>query len=154
MWCDDFDADLLAVIPGAATALGESAGAALLTYSTLTGGKINSPSAWNTAAGLTAFFWTSPQHRPDACWATSDPVVPCTFMEAVRDEWVHSCAVSVNGLLVWRPPVRLMERLMYDLRGWTVLPGDEREQIRRDVLASLESAARRLTSALVPAVTP
>ena len=107
MWCDDFDADLLAVIPGAATALGESAGAALLTYSTLTGGK-----------------------------------------------WVHSCAVSVNGLLVWRPPVRLMERLMYDLRGWTVLPGDEREQIRRDVLASLESAARRLTSALVPAVTP
>jgi hypothetical protein len=146
MWCDSFDADLLAVVPGAAEALGESASIALETYSRLTGGKINCPSAWNDDQGLTAFFWTSPQYRPDAFWSTEEPVVSCTFLEAVRDEWVHSCAVAVNGSVVWRPPVRLMERLMYDVRRWTVLPGAERDGIRRNVLHSLERAADRLAA--------
>jgi len=148
MWCDDFDADLLAVVPGAAQALGETAGIRLETFSRLTGGKINCPSAWNTDAGLVAFFWTAPEFRPPASYSTDHPVVPCTFLEAVRDEWVHSCAVSVNRRIVWRPPVRLMERLMYDLRGWTVLTGREREATRQAVRRSLTAAASALTAAL------
>jgi len=145
MWCDTFDADLLAVVPGAADALGPAGEVRLLTWSRLTDGKINCPSCWNCPQGLAAFFWTGEEHQPDeSYWWTDDPVAECTFLEAVRDEWVHSCAVAVNDHIVWRPPVRLMEKLMYDLRGWTVLADDERERIRGDVRRSLRSAARRL----------
>jgi hypothetical protein len=148
MWCDTFDADLLAVVPGAAEALGGAAETEMLTYSRLTDGRINCPSAWNDYGGLTAFFWTDPQYRPAGCWVTDEPVVSCTFLEAVRDEWVHSCAVVVNSRPAWRPPGRLMERLMYDIRGWTVLADDEREKIRSSVLAGLEAAAERFHSLL------
>lgn len=148
MWCDSFDADLLVVVPGATEALGDTVGVQLRTYSHLTGGKINCPSAWNTYEGLSAFFWTADEYRPDASWSTDAPVAGCTFLEAVRDEWVHSCAVTVNNVIVWRPPVALMERLMSDLRGWTVMADALREDTRRNVLRSLEQAARRLTELL------
>lgn len=148
MWCDTFDADLLAVVPGAAEALGETASIRLETYSLLAGGKINHPSCWSTGGGFTAFFWTAPGFRPAASFCTDAPVAECTFLEAVRDEWVHACTVAVNGVLVWLPPVRLMEKLMYDLRGWTVLPGDAREEIRGQVRDSLEQAAERTRRAV------
>ena len=122
----------------------------LLTYSATTGGKINCPSAWNTDEGLASFFWTSGEYRPDGAWYTDEPVVECTFLEAVRDEWVHSCTVVVNGPVVWKPPVRLMEKLMYDVRGWRPLSDQERDQVRRNVRCSLASAAERL--AQVPGV--
>jgi hypothetical protein len=149
VWCDSFDADLLKVVPGAAEALGETAGLELTTFSRTTGGKINAPSCWHADAGLASFFWTGPQHKPGPFYYTNQPEAACTFLEAVRDEWVHSAVVVVDGWVVWCPPVRLMERLMYDLRGWTVLDGGEREKIRGDVLASLRSAAMRV--ARIPA---
>jgi len=148
MWCDDFDADLLRAVPGAAEALGTAAGVRLETFSHLTGGKINSPSAWHTDAGLVAFFWTAPEFRPPAAYVTSNATACCTFLEAVRDEWVHSCIVAVNRQIVWCPPVRAMQQLMYDLRGWTVLTGREREGIRQAVRRSLTAAASALTAAL------
>jgi hypothetical protein len=146
MWCADFDADLLKVVPGAAEALGPAGSIQLQTFSRLTDGAINCPSAWNTDHGLASFFWTAPEFRPAACFVTGDPVSDCTFLEVVRDEWVHSCVVCVNGVVVWRPPARLMERLMYGLRGWTPLEDAEREAIRSDVLRSLRRAAERLAA--------
>ena len=47
----------------------------------------------------------------------------------------------------WRPPVRLMEKLMYDLRGWTVLADDKRWSAQQIVLGGLKLAARRLMAA-------
>lgn len=148
MWCDTFDADLLKVVPGAIEALGDTAAIGMRTYSHVTDGKINCPSAWNTHDGLVAFFWTADEHRLPSCYWTDEPVVPCTWLEVVRDEWVHGQVVSVDDRIVWRPPVRLFERLMYDLRGWTVLDDSVREGTRRDVLRSLEAAAGRLRSVL------
>lgn len=148
MWCDTFDADLLKVVPGALEALGETAAVSLTTRGHSTGGKINSPAAWNTYEGLMSFFWTAPGHAPDACWYTDHPEVACTFGEAVRDEWVHGANISVNGHIVWRPPQDLMMRLMYDLRGWTVLDEAKREEIREHVRRSLEAAAGRLREVL------
>jgi hypothetical protein len=153
MWCDSFDADLLKVVPGAADALWPTGGIQLQTLSRLTDGAINCPSAWNTDHGLASFFWTAPEFRPAACFITNDPVSDCTFLEAVRDEWVHSCVVCVNGSVVWRPPVRLMMRLMYDLRGWTVLEDADREAIQSGVRRSLEAAAERLQATLRKDVT-
>lgn len=140
MWCDGFDADLLKVVPGAAAVLGDTAGVPLLTYSRLTGGKINHPSVWNGAGAL---FWTGPAYRPPAFYHTDVPVARCTFLEAVRDMWVHSCTVVVNEQPVWQPPVRLMERLMYDVRGWAPLDAGERETTRKRVQAGLAAAAQR-----------
>jgi hypothetical protein len=145
MWCDSFDADLLKVVPGAVEALGDTADVPLLTYSRPTGGKINCPSSWN---GYGALFWTSPEHQPGPYFWTDAPVTGCSFLEAVRDEWVHTSALVVNERLVWRPPWSLFDRLMYDLRGWTVLNDPEREETRRNVLRSLEAAAGRLRAVL------
>lgn len=145
MWCDDFDADLLKVVPGAMEALGDAAGVPLLTYSQPTGGKINCPSSWN---GTGALFWTAPEHKPGPFYWTDDPVTECTFLEAVRDEWVHSSLIVVNERPVWRPPTRLMDQLMFDLRGWTLVEAPERDLIRRHVLRSLEAAAGRLRAVL------
>jgi hypothetical protein len=146
MWCDGFDADLLKVVPGAAEALGPAGSVQLFTYSHLTGGKINCPSSWN---GTGALFWTAPGHKPGPYWWTDAPVTACTFTEAVRDEWAHGSAINVNETLVWQPPVRLMEQLMYDLRGWTPLTDAERMNVRGHVLRSLTAAAGRITR-LIP----
>jgi hypothetical protein len=148
MWCDTFDADLLAVVPGVTEALGDAAGVRLETFSRMTDGKINCPSAWNDDDGLVSFFWTAPEFRPPASYVTDDPVAGCTFLEAVRDEWVHSCAISVNGRVVWSPPSGLMQHLMYDLRGVAVLAGDAREVAREHVRRSLKQAAVRLRQAM------
>lgn len=147
MWCDDFDADLLKVVPGADGALGPAASVQLQTYSRLTDGKINHPSCWHTDAGIAAFFWTAPEGRPPADYSTDDPPAECTFLEAVRDEWVHDCVICVNRHVVWQPLRRLMERLMYDVRGWTVLTEAQRTDTCQSVLRSLEVAAQRLIAA-------
>jgi hypothetical protein len=149
VWCDTFDTDLLKVVPGALEALGDTAGVELLTRSRLTGGRINHPSCWNTDHGIAAFFWTGPGHEPPSSYVTGEAVAECTFLEAVRDEWVHDCVIVVNRQVVWRPPVGLMTRLMYDLRGWgTPLTDALRAETRGHVLASLDVAARRLRVAV------
>lgn len=148
MWCDSFDADLLAVVPGAAEALRDTAGISLRTYSKLTDGQINHPSAWHTHEGLSAFFWTTGRGRPDRSYLTDAPLAKCTFLEAVRDEWIHNCLITVNRSLVWRPPSDLMTRLMYDVRGVIRLSDRERAGTWGQVLASLDLAARRFRVAL------
>jgi hypothetical protein len=141
------------VVPGAAEALGPAADLRLLTYCRTTSGKINHPSCWNTDEGFAAFFWTTEEYRPPAHYSTDAPVAGCTFLEAARDEWVHSCVIVVNRYVVWRPPVLLMQKLMYDVRGMP-FTGEEREQVRSEVRQSLRSAAERLrTVPGVPALT-
>lgn len=149
MWCDDFDADLLRIVPGAAEALGAAADVRLTTRSHVTGGRINLPSCWHTDRGLAAFFWTHPEGMPPACYVTSEPEAGCTFLEAVRDEWVHTCLIVVDHQLIWRPRWSWLDKLMYDVRGWTVLEDAERERIRQSVRDSLRTAAYKLRR-LVP----
>jgi hypothetical protein len=144
VWCDTFDGDLLKLVPGAAEVLGEAAGVQLTTYSRLTGGVINHPSVWNTHVGFASFFWTSPEGRPDETWSTDAPEADCTFLEAVRDMWVHSAAIIVNRSVVWRPPVRVFMRLLADARGQKVLPEADRERDRQLVVRGLEVAAATL----------
>lgn len=145
LWCDNFDADLLTVVPGVDDALGDIADMQLWTHCRPTDGRINSPAAWHTDLGLTAFFSTDRDRPPaPAHYLTNDPLVRCTFLEAVRDEWIHSSVIVVDGLVVWEPPVRQFERLMYDVRGWQILPDGEREAVRGDVVASLLDAAERV----------
>lgn len=148
LWCENFDADLLAVVPGAVEALGDAAGVELWTYSHVTNGRINHPAAWNTDHGLAAFFSTRDRSPTPARYVTRDPLVECTFLEAVRDEWIHSCTIVVNGRVVWRPPIRAFEQLMFDVRDWKTLADEARQRIRRAVTDSLADAALQLRHAI------
>lgn len=147
LWCDDFDADLPKVVPGALGALGSTAGVELLTYATPTNGKINCPASWWTDLGLTAFFSTGGPIVP-AGYVGGKEVVGCTFWEAVRDEWIHESVMVVDRKFVWKPPGGLMMRLMYDLRGWTVLTDEEQAETQEHVRQSLAAAASRLRTVI------
>lgn len=146
LWCEDFDADLPKVVPGALECLGDAAWIELLTYSHATNGRINCPAAWWTDHGLTAFFatpeWGAP--APAGYWPGQSELVVCTFWEAIRDEWIHDAAIAVNGRLIWKSPAQLMTRLMFDLRGWTQLDEATRVETQEHVRASLAAAARRI----------
>jgi hypothetical protein len=149
LWCDDFDTDLPKVVPDWLDFLGYAADVELQTYCSPTNGKINCPVAWWTDNGLTAFFATPGTPPTPPGYLTHHPRVDCTFAEVVRDEWIHGCVVVVNQRLVWKPPNTLMERLMFDLRGWTVLDDIERTDIKRNVRRSLAAAAERLLAVTI-----
>ena len=146
LWCDDFDADLPKVVPGALAALGDAADVELRTYCRPTNDRINCPASWHTDLGLTAYFSTPDfgQPQPLGYVTTKDELVPCTFWEVVRDEWIHESVVVVNRQWIWTPPGRLRYDLMADLRGWTPLDDLKRAAIQRNVCAGLEAAAERL----------
>lgn len=150
LWCDDFDADLPKLVPDAIDYLGDMAGVKLRTRSKPTNGRINCPSSWWTDHGLTAFFTTDRWGNPEPPgYVTFDPVVYCTFWEAVRDEWCHDAVMVVNGQFVWKSPGDLMMQLMFDVRGWGE-PLDEarRGAIQDHVRASLSAATERLRFAI------
>lgn len=154
LWCDTFDADLLKVVPDAAHALGAAGDVELITHCRPgPDGRINHPVGWWTDHGLTSFFSTPDRPPAPAGYWTLERLVPCTFLDVVRDEWIHGAAVVVHGQLVWRPPQDAFARLMSDVRGWARASGDvmgdtEREWIRSMVVLDLAAAAERLTDAL------
>jgi hypothetical protein len=145
-WSDDFDTDLLAVLPAAAKVL-DAVTAPLWTYGHVSHGRLNHPSVWGGQHGFEAFFGTddSGRWKPDSYY-TSSPLVQCTWTEAVRDAWVHGYLIVVNGVPIWGAS-RLggtFMQLMYDLRGWTKLPDGEADRLRGKVLASLIAATADL----------
>ncbi len=102
MWCDTFDMDLLKVIPGATELLADVGTISLKTHGEpdKRDGRLNHPSCWNHYAGMVAFFGFDSPCKPDSFY-TNAPVIECTFAEAIRDAWVHSLAVVVEGKVVW-----------------------------------------------------
>lgn len=143
LWCEGFDADLLAVVPGVDAALGPAADVELWTHSGTTNGRINCPNSWHTDNGLASFFSTTDRSPIPASYYTRDPLVRCTWLEVVRDEWVHGSIVVVNREPLWQAG-RAMEELMYDLRGWKALDDEERREVQAGVVKSLIAASVRL----------
>jgi hypothetical protein len=149
-WSDDFDMDLLKVIPGVAEALGDHADTPLWTYGNTSHDRINSPSCWNTYTGLAAFFGTddSGQWKPSD-YSTQSPMVACTWLETVRDAWAHGYTAVVNGHPIWdagRLTDQVFNALMYDLRNWTKLPPGRGDQLRTYVAIDLSLATERLAA--------
>src|SRR5688572_28580488 len=104
MWCDGFDLDLPRVVPEAMqVVLSIPPTVTLRTFGTVTGGRLNHPSCWNTRLGTTAFFTLDPHDRPAPAGdvAPGDQVVVCTFAEAIRDAWVLSYVMVVDARVVW-----------------------------------------------------
>lgn len=150
LWCDDFDADLPKLIPDALDALGDTADVPLWTRCKPTNGKINLPNCWHTDLGLAAYFTSREWEIPNPPgYATSDPIVRCTFWEAVRDEWCHDAVIVVNRVAIWTPPSESMMDLMFDLRGWGQgLAPATVNAIANEVLSGLEAAADRLRAVI------
>lgn len=156
MWCDDFDADLLKFVPNLADMLGDLAEVPLWTYGHETDGAINHPTCWATRHGFTAFAWLSPpSHKRDerrwlsfgdANYTTSDPLVRCTWLELLRDNWVHELALVVESKLVlhehWSRDC--LDLLMADLRGWRRLD----VACRGATIGMVERAVRAATERL------
>lgn len=143
-WSDDFDMDLLKLFPDLPERLGEMAEVRLWVHGGESYGRLNHPSVWHDHEYMVAFFGLAPDAtgKPGAYW-TSDPVVECTWLETLRDEWPHQYTIVVGR----RPVLRATRwetfgALMCDLRGHHPLPDAERERLRREVLARAGEATR------------
>jgi hypothetical protein len=118
-WSDDFDMDLPRIVPGWLDILGETASVALKTHSHTTMGRINLPSCWNEEIGLVSYLGFESPCKPD-WYYTAEPVVECTFAEAVRDCWAHSTIMRIDGSSLIRGDMmrEVFDPIMYHRRGW------------------------------------
>ena len=148
-WSDTFDTDLVKVVPGVREALGDAAEIPLWTFnSNPTHGRINLPCVWNTDRGCTAFFTS----REDGVIVPAQYMtgraarIGCTWLELLRDVWVHEfCAVVDRRVVLDEHATRgPFYALMYDVRRITPLSDAARAQQQAEALA----VVRRATDAL------
>lgn len=126
-WSDDFDMDLLKVMPFILNDLGPSANIPLWTVGHTTHGRLNHPTVWNTHG---AFVWTGKPFLPrnEHGWfniggcVDDSPLIECTWLELLRDQWTHDYAFILlpNSVLFQSAPRTSFDRLMYNLRGWDI----------------------------------
>jgi hypothetical protein len=126
-WSDAFDMDLLKVIPDVEEALFDAAPIELVTHGHTTFDRLNHPAVWNHDRGIVAFFGLAGTEgwKPES-YVTHDPLVSCTFLEVVRDAWVHHYIVVVNHVVIvdtQRMQDRFMQ-LMGHVRGYSPMRED------------------------------
>ncbi len=158
MWYDDFDADLYKVVPSAEKLLAPVADVQMQTsgHPDRVTGRLNAPDLWNGYDGMLAFFrlekpmvlraWKSD------FYAGSKTMVACTFEEAIRDTWVHSCILHVDGIPIWNSSClqRDFDALMYDVRGWDLTTPYAVARARRRVHQSIAAAVAKLAPMVRP----
>lgn len=162
MWCDDFDMDLLKVLPETPSLIQPARNVVLLVNAHTTHDTLNHPACFNTYEGLAAFFEVDTTNGMDlalmsatggsvapAGYYTRDPIVRCTAMEAFRDWWPHHYGMLVNRRHVIRDRSHWshFERLMYHRRGWHKAK-DEEVAESLDWLRGVLRDAAVLTSAI------
>ena len=151
-WSDTFDMDLLKVLPELEKRLADAVDIPLWTYGGTSYGRLNHPSMWNGYHGMEAFFGTdnSGSWKPEGYWSHHDQVVACTWLEVLRDVWVHGCVVHVDGLKLWDSTLHQskFDALMYDLRGWRKLADGRSDYLKGRVLASILAATADLRGIL------
>lgn len=119
-WCDDFDADLYNVVPEARAVLAPVAEVKLFTRGHATNGRLNHPTVWNHDLGFIAFFSFGGEPRPSEAFYTTDPIVECTFAEAVRDAFVHGISMVLEKKVIFHAGALAQDysALLYNHRGW------------------------------------
>ena len=153
-WSDDFDMDLLKVFPDLPEKLGATKDVLLWTVGHETYGRLNHPAVWNSHMGSLAFFWLEPPvlERREGGWFTlpggytdDSPLVECTWLEVLRDGWVHGFAMVLKDRIVWnaRDIQQDFDRIMADLRGYHKQDVSEH---RARALASLMRANRNFAA--------
>lgn len=126
-WSDDFDMDLLRVLPEVERWCAKAA-RPLYVHGGTTKGRLNSPTAWNHDLGFACFFFLNPAcpEKPEHFW-TDSQIVECTLLEVLRDLWVHGCYAFLGALPFWDSQALKdhFDALMYHGRGWKPLPEKE-----------------------------
>lgn len=146
-WSDNFDMDLLKILPGLPEWLGDAADIPMWTRGAESYGRLNHPSVWNDPVGFVAFFGLTAGDtgKPGANW-TDSPVVECTWLEVLRDAWPHGYAIVVDGQTLWNAGrwQNAFLSLMYDLRGQQKMPDGHADRARLRLLGDLLTATRAL----------
>lgn len=143
-WSDDWEGDLLKLVPGVREALGDAEGVTLYTYDgSLTHGRINLPCVWNTDHGLTAYFGVRRGYafKPPHAF-TTEACVECTWLEVLRDVWSHDYCVVVDGRVVLAADAfyAVFYPMLEEARGWKKLDDDARQKLQRAALALIQAA--------------
>jgi len=149
MWCDDFDMDLLKILPGLAGWLGDAADIPMWTHGHESYGRLNHPSVWNSHEGFIAFFGLAEGDtgKPGQYW-TDSPVVECTWLEVLRDAWPHGYAILAADRILWNAGQwqGAFQLLMFDLRGHQKMPPGNADRSRTRLLADMLTATRNLVA--------
>jgi hypothetical protein len=119
MWCDDFDMDMLKVLPRSREIIGDLAAIELCTHGHETHGVLNHPSCWNHDRGMICFFGFDDPMKDDFYY-TPDKIIKCTAIEAFRDLWAHNLYAVLCGRLLWdtQKIMREFDTIMFHIRGW------------------------------------
>lgn len=164
MWCDDFDMDLLKVLPEAEQLLAPLAGIRLYTTCHPTYGRVNLPCSWNDRVNFCCFVGFIaeedglPAEGPQPLgYVTDAPVVEATAEELFRDLWSHQMRwvqmLTPHSSPGWPRSVEIWNSgqlastftdLMYDLRNWCRMRDEPRRRARSRALRSIALAAHRL----------
>lgn len=141
-WSDDFDMDLLKVVPIEANIVSALERLDLWTHGGETYGRLNHPSVWNGDDGCYALFSTRPTVRLGNCW-TNSPVVKCNALEAFRDAWAHNYLMYVNGLLIWNTEALWpeFETIMWRIRDWGRTDAERNAAVKRSLCSANKAAA-------------
>lgn len=138
-WSEDFDMDLLKILPGLRDDISFIAGCPLYTFGSLSReGMFSHPAVWNSDVGMSAlFFVDEPQLiRDEHGWVsiggcvTDDPVCEITALDAIRDCWCHNYTLHLEGRRVIASSLRFYNSHFYPLmafrRGWKEVPDHDR----------------------------
>jgi hypothetical protein len=153
---EDWDGDLLKIVPEAAEIIEPVADLKLITHGSVgKEGRLSHPSTWNDYQGPLAFFDFDAAlavSKPKEFW-TNQPIVRCTALEAFCDAWSHHYVLHIRAEPVWNTfELRtLMMNLLMDARvrasnqASKFQLGDEaRREALSKVAYSLRAAVRRV----------
>jgi hypothetical protein len=138
MWCDNFDMDLLKIIPELPQLLGDAAHIQMFTHGATRYGRLNHPTMWNSSDGMICFFGLHGPAKPEQ-YVSFGPIISCTWLEALRDLWVHPAVMYFEQKPVWNSWALQEDftRLLYHRRTWKLLPPGEEESIVKRVRNSI-----------------
>jgi hypothetical protein len=153
---EDWDGDLLKLVPQAAEIIEPVADLKLITHGSADKeGRLSHPSTWNGYDGMLAFFDFDAAlavSKPAVYW-TAHPIVRCTALEAFCDAWMHHYVLHLRAEPVWNTfeLQTLMMNLLMDARVRARGQASEfqmSDEARREALSkvadSLRAAVRRV----------
>src|SRR5262245_33468635 len=153
---EDWDGDLLKVVPEAEGIIAPVADVNLITHGSADEqGRLRHPSTWNGYDGSLAYFDLDSAFavsKPEEFW-TDQPIVRCSLLEAFCDAWTHHYILFIRGEPVWNAfeLSRLMMNLLMDARlraGGQAskfhMTDEARQEARNKVADSLRAAVSRV----------
>jgi len=119
---DDFDGDLLKMVPGVLDVpeIRDAASVWVYTYGSTDKDKtiLMHPATWN---GIGSMFWIFPpsHSRDEHGWVsvggcvTNSPLVRVSVLDAIRDGWTHGYRAMLSGELWFNPFYEMLPLLMW-----------------------------------------